>query len=129
MKYFTYEEILLLHSMIIDETGGLHGIRDRNQILTLADLPRQKVFGKELYKGLFVKTAVYARNIITGHPFLDGNKRTAMVVAGTFLEDNGYILIADEGEIEKFALDIVRKKYDVERISVWFQRHSKKIKK
>ncbi len=112
--------------MVIDETGGLHGVRDQHLLLTLEDLPQQKAFGKELYAGIFIKAAVYARSIIQNHPFLDGNKRTAMLVAGTFLEDNGYTVIAEEGEIEKLAVDIATKKYDLEAIAEWFKKHSKK---
>ena len=76
--------------MVIDETGGTHGVRDHDAILSLESLPRQSAFGKELYSTLFAKAAVYARNIISGHPFVDGNKRTAMAAASVFLEGNGY---------------------------------------
>ena len=129
MKYLSYEQILLLHSIAIDETGGIHGVRDLNAVLALIGLPRQKAFGQELYKGVFLKTAVYARNIISSHPFLDGNKRTAMVAAGVFLEENGYRVIAEEGEIEKCALDIALGNRDLGWISGWFKKHSKKVKK
>ena len=96
MEYFTYERILLLHSMVIDETGGLHGVRDLHPLLAVVKSVRQKAFGQELYQGIFKKAAVYVRTIIQGHPFLDGNKRTAILVAGTFMEKNGYLVIADE---------------------------------
>lgn len=129
MKLLSYEQILLLHSIAIDETGGLHGVRDTHALLALIELPKQKVFGKELYKGIFLKAALYARNIIEAHPFVDGNKRTAMAAAGVFLENNGYAVIAEEGEIEKFALKIIREKYILEKIADWLKRHSKKIKK
>ena len=115
--------------MVIDETGGMHGIRDRSAIFALVDLAAQKAFGHELYKGVFVKAAVYARNIIKNHPFIDGNKRSAMVVVGTFLENNNYMLNAQEGEIEKFVLTIIGEKYDLPEIAIWLHRHSRKIKK
>lgn len=113
--------------MVIDETGGLHGVRDSHALLMLENLPRQKAFGKELYAGAFKKAAVYARTIIDSHPFLDGNKRTAMLSAGTFLEDNGYVIVAGEGEIERLAIEIVTKKYDLDAIAGWFRKHSRKI--
>lgn len=115
--------------MIIDETGGSHGVRDYHLILSLEDSPRQEVFGKELYPTIFLKAAVYARNIINGHPFIDGNKRTAMTAASVFLENNGYKIIAKEGEIEQLALKIIIKKFDLETIAGWFKKHSRKIKK
>lgn len=127
MKYLTKEQILLIHSMAIDETSGLHGVRDYHVILSLEVAPKQKVFNKELYPTIFLKTAVYARDIIMNHPFLDGNKRTGMTAAGVFLENNGYKIIAKEGEIEKFALKIINEKISLETIAAWLKKHSKKI--
>lgn len=124
MRYLTEKQILFIHSAAIDETGGLHGVREHHAILSLAALPRQKLFGKELYPKIFEKAAVYARNIISGHPFLDGNKRTAMLCASIFLEDNGYKITAPEGGVEKFALQIVNKKLDIPQIAEWFKDNS-----
>lgn len=129
MKYLTKDDILLIHSIIIDETGGAHGVRDRNALLTLEALPQQKAFGRDLYYTPFLKAAVYARNIIMGHPFLDGNKRTGMTAAAVFLENQGYLFQAKEGEIKKCALTIIKEKLDLETIAAWFEKHSKKIKK
>lgn len=129
MKYLTKEQILLIHSLVIDETGGMHGVRDLGAIIGLEDTPKQKVFGKELYPTPFLKAAVYARNIIMYHPFLDGNKRTGMTSASVFLEDTGYVFIGREGDIEKFAVKIIHEKLDYGDIADWFTKHSKKIKK
>ena len=112
--------------MAVDETGGLHGVRDHQAILSMEELPKQAVFGKELYPAIFDKAAVYARNIIMNHPFVDGNKRTAMTAASVFLGDNGYQVEAKEGEIEKFALKIVLDKLGIKEIAAWFKKHSKK---
>lgn len=115
--------------MAIDETGGSHGVRDYNAILSLCALPAQYVFGKEIYPTVFMKAAVYARNIIGGHPFLDGNKRTAMITAAVFLENNDYEIIAKKGMIEKFALRIISDKLNLEEIALWLKKHSRKIRK
>lgn len=127
MRYLTTKQILLIHSMAIDETGGVHGVRDYHAILSLAALPRQKLFGKVLYATVLQKAAVYARGIISGHPFLDGNKRTAMVCAAVFLENNGYKITAPAGRVEKFALKIVNKKLDIPQIAKWFKENSQKL--
>ena len=129
MEYLTAKQLLLIHSMMIDETGGSHGVRDNHAILLLEDLPRQEVFEKELYPTIFLKAAVYARNIITEHPFIDGNKRTGMTAASVFLENNSYKIIVKEGEIEGFALAIIEKKFELEMIAEWFKEHSRKIEK
>lgn len=129
MIYLTKEQILLIHSIIIDETGGSHGVRDYHTILSLEHSPQQTAFGKELYPTIFIKTALYAKNIINGHPFIDGNKRTGMTAAIVFLENNGYTFIAKKGEIEKFALKIATQKLDLETIALWLKKHSRKSKK
>lgn len=127
MRYLTVRQILLIHSLVIDETGGSHGVRDHNAILSLEASPRQSVFGKELYPTIFMKAAVYARGIIMNHPFLDGNKRTGMTTASVFIANNGYKIYAEEGEVEEFALCVVSEKLDLEEIAEWFKSHSKKV--
>ncbi len=114
--------------MLVDETGGIHGIRDRRAILSLENAPKQNVFWKELYPNVFEKAAVYARDIIMNHPFVDGNKRTGMTVASVFLEDNGYNIETKRGEIEKFALKIIRGKLEIKAIAAWFENNSRKTK-
>lgn len=126
MKYLTHGQILLIHSMVIDETGGSHGARDYHAILSVEQLPKQKAFGQELYPTIFIKAAVYGRNIIMNHPFTDGNKRTGMLAALIFMENNGYETKAKKGEIEKFALQIVQKKLGLEEVAAWLKKHSKR---
>lgn len=126
MRYLTEKQILLIHSMAIDETGGVHGLRDRHAVFASAALPKQKLFGKVLYPTTFEKAAVYVRGIISGHPFLDGNKRTAMICASVFLENNGYAVIAGKGHVERFALEIVSRKLDIAEIARWLKDNSQK---
>jgi len=124
IRYFTAEEILLVHSLVIDETGGSHGVRDRHAILSLVEAPKQKVFGKELYKTVFEKSALYIRNIIHFHPFVDGNKRTAMTLAGVFLDNNNFFLSVEKDNIEIFALRVVSEKLEIMDIAIWLEKHS-----
>ncbi len=127
MNYLTGKQILLIHSIIVNETGGIHGVRNNHTVLSLEDLPRQEVFGKELYEGLFLKASVYVQKIIFEHPFSDGNKRSAMVCASVFLENNGYKIVAKKGDVENFALEVVNKKLEVKEIAKWLKSNSKKI--
>lgn len=114
--------------MVIDETGGIHGVRDRGAILSVEALPQQSVFGKELYPTHFLKAAVYCRSIILNHPFLDGNKRTGMTAAMIFLEQNGFMSMCREGEIKNFAIRVASKKVELDAIAAWLKKHSRKIK-
>ena len=127
IRYLTPDQILLTHSLIVDETTGSHGIRDRASIASAVEQPKQMVFGKELYPTLFEKAAVYARSIIMSHPFLDGNKRTGISVAIIFLEENRYTFVAEKRAIEKFALKIVHEHLEIPEIARWLEDHVKKL--
>ena len=113
--------------MIIDETGGSHGVRDTHAILSTAESPKQAFSGTELYATVFEKAAVYARDIIMSHPFVDGNKRTGMTAGSVFLENNGYRVSVGEGKVEKFALRIVKERLGAKEIAGWFKTHSKRL--
>lgn len=123
MTYLTVEQVLLIHSMVIDETGGLHGLRDRGRLLSAVESPKTSGFGREYYPSLFEKAAVVARSIILDHPFLDGNKRTGMTAAFIFLENNGWETIAKRGEIEAMALTIATEKPEPAALATWLKKH------
>ncbi len=120
------EEILVIHSEIIDKTGGLHGTRDAGLLMSIAEKPKSKFGGKELYKGIFKKAAVYLESLAQYHVFIDGNKRTGAASAARFLFVNGYELIAINKELEDFVLKVVIEKLDLDIIAAWLKKHSKK---
>ena len=125
--YLSIENILLIHSALIDEIGGSHGLRDMTRLQALVEHPKHMVFGKELFATPFQKAACYGFDIIKYHPFVDGNKRSGMVSMGTFLELNGFILEVKEGEIEKVAIEIATDHKKMEDIALWLKKNSKKI--
>lgn len=124
MQYLQLKDVLKIHSFIVDETGGMHGVRDRGRIESVIARPAQVTFGKELYPTVFEKASVYAHAIIFDHPFIDGNKRTAMVSAFVFLELNGYASTLENGMIEQYAPKIVREKIDILAISKWLKNNT-----
>lgn len=128
IRYLTGEEVLVLHSEIIDETGGLHGIRDPELLISIIQKPKASFGGKELYKGVFRKAAVYLEALAHYQVFLDGNKRTAFATASRFLFLNGYNFTATNKETENFILRVAIKKLDLNTIATWLERHSRKIK-
>ncbi|MBI2607806.1 MAG: type II toxin-antitoxin system death-on-curing family toxin [Candidatus Doudnabacteria bacterium] len=128
MKYLTGEEILVLHSKIIDETGGLHGIRDTGLFLSIIEKPKMEFGGKEPYVSVFVKAAVYLEAFANYHVFVDGNKRTGFASAARFLFLNNYTLLLPNPEVVKFIMKVVNEKLELKEIANWLKRHSKKIK-
>lgn len=126
--YLTAEQITLIHAGVLAKSGGLFGTRSAVVLEKLATSPHQAVFGKELYPTLSHKASVYLRTIIAEHPFLDGNKRTGIMVAFTFLEVNGMRIIADDDEVFRYALAVAVEKPDIEAIAHWLSRHAKKVR-
>lgn len=129
MKYLSVEDILEISFILVDEAGGAHGLRDKEALLSLVKAPRQTFGGKDLYSDIFLKAAVYLKEIITRHPFVDGNKRTAMTAAFVFLAQNGYVPTAKKGEVKKFAFKVIKNKLEILEISGWLKKNSKKIGK
>lgn len=126
MKYLTAEEVLVIHSEIIDETGGAHGVRDTGLLMSVIEKPKAGFGGQELYAGVFKKASVYLESIIQYHVFIDGNKRTGAVAVARFLYTNEYELTASNKELENFILKVAVEKLDLESISAWLKKYSKK---
>ena len=123
MIILTLEQLLEIHSLAINATGGIVGIRDLGRLEAAIATQTQNVFGEELFSSTIDKSAALIRTIIADHPFVDGNKRTAMLAGITFLEINGLNFIAKTGEIEDFAVNISTDRLDVPIISAWLDKH------
>lgn len=126
MKYLTAEEILIIHSEIIDQTGGIHGVRDSHLLMSSAERAQHSFGGRELFPDVFLKAAAYFHSLAMLHVFIDGNKRTAIVSAARFLDLNGYELRAGNREMEKFVLRAVINKLEIKKIAQWFKKYSRK---
>lgn len=126
MNYFDIEELLLFHFKIVEDFGGSHGVRDEGRLESALAAPAQEVFGEALYPTLFEKAAVYMRALIADHPFVDGNKRTAVTMAVIFLNRCGYGLTATPKELEDFAVQVAVEHLEIPVIAAWLKAHSKK---
>ena len=128
MRYVSGEEMLALHSEIIDATGGLHGIRDIGLIHSIIIKPQTTVGGKEVYKDIFITAAVYLESLVRYHAFIDGNKRTGFATSARFLFLNRYELDVPNKKVEHFVLRIAIDNIDLPTIRDWLKKHSKKYK-
>ena len=124
MVSLTLEQILQLHALVFVKDGGADGVRDVGRLEAAVSTQHQVVFGEELYTTVFAKAAALMRGIIDDHPFVDGNKRTAMLAGLTLLEVNGYSFVARCGELEDFAVRVATDHLDIDAIADWLKRHS-----
>src|SRR3989344_3012796 len=127
MIVLTLEQLLEFHALVIGQTGGMDGLRDLGRLESVIATQTQNVFGEELYPLLHEKAAAIIRGIVADHPFVDGNKRTAMLAGITLLEINSITFIAKKKEIENFAVKVAVKKLGVAEIATWLKKHTAKI--
>jgi len=121
------QDVLLFHSLAIDEYGGSHGLRDLGLLESAVGRPQATYDGEELYPDIFLKGAALVHSLLLNHQFVDGNKRTAMFSVMAFLELNGYIFKAEQKEIVECALWIENKKPEIEEIASWLKSHTEKL--
>jgi death-on-curing family protein len=126
-RYLTPEQVMFLHSRLIQETGGAHGIRDLSMLLSALGRVQATFDGKELYADIFAKGAALFDSLIRNHPFVDGNKRTAIASAGMFLLINGFSLQVSNDEMVQFTLSCAQSEKKLDEIVSWLKLHSTKM--
>ena len=94
----------------------MRGIKDTNLFNSALLEPKQSFAGKDLYPDIISKAACYLRSFSMNHPFFDGNKRTALLSAMTFLEMNGYKITGNNEELYQLVKTVVEEKMAIEQI-------------
>ena len=82
------EQVIKIHDMLIEQTGGSNEIRDEGLLDSALNAPFQTFDGEYIYKTVKAKAAKLGYFLVKNHPFIDGNKRTGILVMITFLEIN-----------------------------------------
>ena len=125
MIRLTEQQILAVHSRMIEMTGGVDGVRDNSLLDSALNAPFQTFDGKELYPALLSKAAVMCRSTISNHPFVDGNKRTGIHVMLIFLELNGIEIQHTQDELIELGLGIASGQLSSDDILNWLIEHTK----
>jgi death on curing protein len=113
--HLTIEIVREIHDEAVKIFGGLHGIRDEALLASAVFAPQSSFGGKSPYVDLIDVAAAYLFYLGRNHPFLDGNKRTAMATAVVFLRLNGFDPAADGDDWERLVLDVASGKIDREQ--------------
>ena len=123
MRYLTTDQILAIHAILVDTFGGLHGIRDLGLLESALARPQAGYGDLEAYPTLPLKAAALCHSLVKNHPFLDGNKRTAVVAMETMLNQNGVELILRPDELFQFAIDVATDKLNEKAMAAWIEQH------
>ena len=110
--HLSIEIVREIHLEAVGKFGGLLGVRDENLLASAVLAPQSTFGGKSPYADLVEVAAAYLFYICGNHPFLDGNKRTAMMAAIVFLRLNGLEPLPDSENWEQLMLDVAASKLD-----------------
>ncbi len=113
--HLTVEIVHEIHTAVVDAFGGMPGVRDVGLLESAVAAPQASSGGKSPFNDLIELAAAYLFYLCRNHPYLDGNKRTAMTAAIVFLRLNDLEPTPDSDEWEQLVLDVAAGKWDREQ--------------
>ena len=119
--FLTLAEVVNLHADQIRRYGGSLGVRDLGLLESALAQPSASFGGEWLHSDLFKMAAAYAYHICQNHPFIDGNKRTALVCALVFLELNHISPLDPKGRLKDAMLRVAAGKMNKEALATLFR--------
>lgn len=123
MKKLSKKQILMLHTQLIQQTGGSEGVRDYNLLDSALETPFQSFGGDELYPTIQAKAARLGYGLIKNHCMIDGNKRIGTHSILVFLALNGIELKYMQKELYETILDVAAGKIEDEDLLQWVLDH------
>jgi death-on-curing protein len=121
--------VLAVHLRQLAEHGGGEGIRDEGLLQSALARPQNLLAYADPSPDLAGLAAAYAYGIARDHPFIDGNKRTALIVTRLFLLLNGVNLVATQEEKYSTFLALAAGKLSEEALANWVRTHLDSVSK
>ena len=112
----TVEAVKAIHREVLQALGGSAGIRDEGLLDSAVAAPQATMMGKPMFREPVEVAAAYLFYLCRNHPFIDGNKRTALATCLIFLSENGYLSQEklDVNAWEQLVLDVAASQIDRE---------------
>lgn len=123
MIWITAEDVLAIHSRVIQKSGGIDGLRDRSILESAIAAPMQTFGGNDLYPTSLEKIARLGYGLAANHAFLDGNKRIGAMMTQLLLKWNGYALALHSGELADMFIAIASGTASEQDLLNWIQNH------
>lgn len=123
MKKLSKEQILMLHTQLIQQTGGSDGVRDYNLLESAIEASFQSFGGDELYPTIRAKAARLGYGLIKNHCMLDGNKRIGTHAMLVLLVLNGIELRYTQKELYETILGVAAGSIEYEDLLQWILDH------
>jgi death-on-curing protein len=128
MRYLTIAEVLESYQRVMQQSGGLVGIRDLGALESAIAQPYMTFDGNELYPSFAEKAAALGFSLIQNHPFADGNKRTGHAAMESFLALNGYEIDAGTDEQVEIVLSLASGKLSRHEFTKWLLNHIQELR-
>lgn len=123
-KYITKEEVIFIHRNLIDEFGGLHGIRDNNSLESSVTRPQSGY-----YNDIYEEASALMESLASNHSFIDGNKRISFFATDVFLRMNGYFIDCETKDAYKFYIEnLENNSFHFENILNWLKENIRLLK-
>ncbi len=122
--FLTLDEALAIHADQVRRYGGLPGLRDLDMLQSALGMPKATFDGEFVHGTLFEMAAAYLFHIARNHPFVDGNKRTALMCALVFLGLNGRRLDAGPEPLYELVNGVAAGSVARAEIAVFLRQHS-----
>jgi death-on-curing protein len=124
MKRLSTETVIALHRELIEQSGGIDGVRDFHLLDSSVNSPFHTYGGQYLYPTLQSMAAHLAFSIIKNHPFLDGNKRIGILSMLVFLELNGLPVTCTDNELASLGWGLADSSITESNLIDWIISHS-----
>ena len=126
-EWLTEDAARSIHEYQLEEHGGRDGVRDENLLLSALNAPEASWAYGDPKPDLSDLAAVYASRIVRNHPFIDGNKRTGVVLAETFLMVNGFVVTGSDEDIYSLTILLAENRLDEAELAVWYRGNSERL--
>lgn len=119
--FLELDDVIALHAESIRRFGGSSGLRDAAMLESALAMPRATMFEQLLHPSLSEQAAAYLFHLVKNHPFVDGNKRTALAAALAFLGMNGHWVKSTSPDLAQLVLDVIEKGVTKAEVAVFFR--------
>src|SRR5271156_5241914 len=117
--YLTVAEVYQMQHLLIDQFGGMHGVRDKNAVEAAVFRPQTGY-----YNSIEEEAAAPMESLANNHGFLDGNKRIAFTAADVFLRRNGFFIEVEGREGYAFISGSMEQhEFRLAQILDWIRQH------
>ncbi len=121
VKFLSLEDVVAIHDNTLRHEGGLMGLRDPGLLESAVLMPQQQFGGSYLHEDVAAMAAAYLFHICSNHPFVDGNKRTAVLASLVFLAVNGVERFPAPEGLERMTMGLAAGEIDKGELTGWMR--------